>query len=248
MNVKKAFAYCLSILIFFLFWIFLARIIDSPLILSKPKEVFLSFIELIKTNVLFEALGQTFKRVFISFIISSFLGIIIGSLSGEFIFVKDFIKFPLSLLRATPVISIILLALFWFKSTQLPIFVSILMTLPIIITGVENGLTKTDIKLLQMANVFEINKFKTFIFIKIPNSIPYLLTALVSSFGLTWKVVVAGEVLCIPKNGLGTLLQKYSLHLETANVMVITLILIFVNYLLERLFSFIVGKITNEAS
>ena len=56
---------------------------------------------------------------------------------------------------------------------------------------------------------------------------------MISVYGLCWKVVVAGEVLCLPKNGLGSVLQKNQIHLETASVFAITIIFVFFSWLIE---------------
>ena len=68
------------------------------------------------------------------------------------------------------------------------------------------------------------------------------MNGMVSTFGLTWKVVAAGEVLSLPKYAAGTLLQRGQVHLETSSVIAVTIVLVTVSFIIERLFSLAVRK------
>ena len=69
---------------------------------------------------------------------------------------------------------------------------------------------------------------------------------MVSSFGLTWKVVAAGEVLSLPKYAAGTMLQKAQVHLETSTVIAVAIILVLVSFAIERLFIYAVKRISSS--
>ena len=161
-----------------------------------------------------------------------------------FTFLPRFFELPLAIIRATPVVAFILIALFWFKSGTVPVFVSVLMTLPIMTTAVANGFYKTDEKLLVMAHVFKLSRRQIFRYIQLPSLVPFFLNGMVSTFGLTWKVVAAGEVLSLPKYAAGTMLQKAQVHLETSTVMAVAIILVIVSFVLEQLFMLAVKKLT----
>ena len=91
-----------------------------------------------------------------------------------------------------------------------------------------------------MAKCFSLTGKDIFYYIKLPSAIPFILNAAVSAFGLTWKVVVAGEVLSLPINATGTLLQRYQVHLESAYVLAAAIILVAVSFFLQELFAFFV--------
>ncbi len=243
---RTATAYILSLLVIVVVWFLVARIIKAPLILPEPQQVFGSVLSLIKTRVFWLAFAHTFFRVILSFAITVILGSIIGIACGLSSFTRDFFELPLSIIRATPVVAFILVALFWFKSGTVPVFVSVLMTLPIMTTAVSNGFTKTDQKLLAMAKVFNFSRGQIFRYIQLPSLIPFFLNGMVSTFGLSWKVVAAGEVLSLPKNAAGTMLQKAQVHLETSTVMALAIILVAVSFLLERVFMLAVKKLLNK--
>ena len=242
---KTIAAYILSVLVILAAWIFVSKLINAELILPSPLEVFSSMGSLIKTKAFWQAFAHTFLRVIISFAITVVLGTALGIAAGFSKFLRDFFELPLAIIRATPVVAFILIALFWFKSGTVPVFVSVLMTLPIMTTAVANGFSKADEKLMGMAKVFCLSKSQIFKYIQFPSLVPFLLNGMVSSFGLTWKVVAAGEVLSLPKYAAGTMLQKAQVHLETSTVIAVAIILVLVSFILEQLFMSVVKRFSS---
>ena len=110
-------------------------------------------------------------------------------------------------------------------------------------TAVANGFSKTDEKLLDMAKVFNFKRSQVFRYIQLPSLVPFFLNGMVSTFGLSWKVVAAGEVLSLPKYAAGTMLQKAQVHLETSTVMAVAILLVAVSFLLEQIFMLAVRKL-----
>lgn len=239
---KTIAAYILSVLVILAAWFFLSKLINAELILPSPLEVFSSMGSLVKTEAFWQAFAHTFLRVIISFVITVVLGTALGIAAGFSKFLRDFFELPLAVIRATPVVAFILIALFWFKSGTVPVFVSVLMTLPIMTTAVANGFSKADEKLMGMAKVFCFSRYQIFKYIQFPSLVPFLLNGMVSSFGLTWKVVAAGEVLSLPKYAAGTMLQKAQVHLETSTVIAVAIILVLVSFAIERLFMYAVKR------
>lgn len=243
---KTIAAYLLSIIVLLAAWFFLSKLINAELILPSPLEVFSSMGSLIKTKAFWQAFAHTFLRVIISFAITVVIGTALGIAAGFSKFLRDFFELPLAVIRATPVVAFILIALFWFKSGTVPVFVSVLMTLPIMTTAVANGFSKADEKLMGMAKVFCFSRYQIFKYIQFPSLVPFLLNGMVSSFGLTWKVVAAGEVLSLPKYAAGTMLQKAQVHLETSTVIAVAIILVLVSFAIERLFMYAVKRISSS--
>ncbi|MBO4532582.1 MAG: ABC transporter permease subunit [Treponema sp.] len=242
-KLKTLIAYTSSIVFIFVLWILLSRLVNASLILPGPGQVFTAMFQLYKTQKFWLSFAYTLLRVFLSFFISVIAGTLLGIFCGLSSFIRDFFEFPLAVIRATPVVAFILIALFWFKSGTVPVFVCVLMTLPIMTTAVANGFYKTDEKLLGMAHTFNFTRRQIFRYIQLPSLVPFFLNGMVSTFGLSWKVIAAGEVLSLPKNGTGTLLQRAQVHLETPSVMAITIILVAVSFIIERLLMLAVKKL-----
>lgn len=240
---RRIINYLISILFIIFLWLFLAKIIRAPLILPEPKEVFIQICRLLITSNFWKSFAFTFLRVVSAFLISVVTGTFIGFLCASSSFCKDFFEIPLALIRSTPVVAIILVAFFWFKSGTVPTFVGILMALPIIATAVLKGLSQSDSNLIFMAKVYNLTKVQIFKNIKLPNAIPFFLNGCENAFGLCWKVIVAGEVLSLPKNALGSMMSNSQVHLETANVLAITILLVLFSFIFQKMMKIFVEKI-----
>lgn len=241
-KIQKTIAYISSVLLIFIIWMIAAKKTSSSLILPYPSQVLKVMGKLVKSPEFWSNFLLTFFRCMVSFLISFAAGVLIGVACALSTFCKRVFEMPIAIIRATPVAAVILIVLFWFKSTNVPIIVSILMTLPIMITSVITGVSEADKKLLDMAHCFRLSQKDCFRYIKLPAAIPFILNGAVSAFGLTWKVVVAGEVLSLPVRAAGTLLQRYQVHLESAYVLATAIILVVFSYLLQELFALLVKK------
>ena len=233
---KEKICKILSPFFLLLVWYAVAAIIRAPLILPFPHSVLLRLFELASTGIFWRAFSCTFFRVVISFTISFAAGLFFGLLAADSSAFKAFIAFPLELVRATPVIAFILPALFWFTSGLVPVVVTVVMCLPIIITAAEKGFEKNpeNIEKLFRVNSRGIKGLKAFFYIRLPAAKSALLSGAESSFGLSWKVVAAGEVLSIPRNAAGTMMQQAQVHLETCDVLAVTLALVLISALCQK--------------
>lgn len=234
----------ISPLFFFMLWYIISRIINAPLILPYPHVVALRLIEISKTQLFWLSFGATVFRVFAAFVISFILGFFTGLFSADYSIVQNLLSFPLNVIRSTPLVAFILLALFWFKSGSVPVFVAVLMALPVMITASEKGFAKNseNQEKLFKANCYGFTGFKAFWYIRLPSAMPSLLSAAESSFGLCWKVVAAGEVLSIPRNAAGSLMQKAQVHLETADVLAVTFTLVIISFVCQKLVVYFIKR------
>lgn len=110
----------------------------------------------------------------------------------------------MAVINATPVASFIILALMWLKSSMLPAFISMLMVMPGIWQNVQEGISGIDKKQLEMAKVFGLGGFKkAYVYCNTVHA-PFLLAGCISGLGFAWKSGVAAEIICLPKNSIGT--------------------------------------------
>ncbi|HOX32162.1 MAG TPA: ABC transporter permease subunit [Spirochaetales bacterium] len=124
----------------------------------------------------------------------------------------------LTAIRATPVLALILLALLWFPSGFVPIFAAFLMAFPVMEASAEEGSRAADPRLLEMAALFRVPRREVLLRVRLPSAAGHLLAGARSSLGISWKAVVAGEVLSQPLRALGTGMQDARVLLETGSV------------------------------
>ena len=149
----------------------------------------------------------------------------------------------MSVIKATPVASFIILCLIWLTSSSLPVFISFLMALPIIYTNMLAGFKSTDKKLLQMADIFRFSFRKKLIYIYLPNIKTHFISACSVALGLTWKAGVAAEIIGIPDGSMGEMLYNAKLYLATADLFSWTVTIVCVSILFEKLFMKLIHKL-----
>lgn len=208
-----------SLIFLLLIWKLLAAAVGRDIILPSPERVFGEAVTLYPTSRFLEALAATFFRGAVAFGISIAIGVAVGigaALSPSF----DAALAPiLTIIRATPVLALILVALLWFPSGAVPIFAAVLMCLPIMITSTTAGVRATDPKLLEMVRLFAVPGREKLFKLRLPAAAPFLIAGAKSALGLSWKVVVAGEVLSQPLHALGSGMQDSRVLLETPRVL-----------------------------
>lgn len=233
----KQTAKILSPVLFIILWYAIARIVNAELILPYPHAVVLRLFQLVQTRGFWLSFGMTLFRVFLSFKITVVLGFFLGLCSADYPVFKNLMTFPLAVIRATPIIAFILLALFWFKSSTVPVFVAVLMSLPVMITAAEKGFennNENQNKLFK-ASCYGFTGFRAFYYIRFSSARPSIMSGSESAFGLCWKVVVAGEVLSLPRHAVGSLMQQVQVHLETTDVLALTLVLVIFSIISQKI-------------
>jgi NitT/TauT family transport system permease protein len=205
-----------SIIVLLGIWKFASVWIGSPIILPSPEKVCQEIMKLLSGRLFYEALWATFLRGILGFGLSTAAGIVVGVLSGISRPIRIFLRPLMTVIRATPVLAVILLALVWFSSGFVPVFTAFLMAFPVIAGNLVEGIANTDEKLLEMARSYRFGKGTRILKIYLPSVLPYFIAGASSALGLTWKVIVAGEVLSQPLRAIGTGMQNARIQLETA--------------------------------
>jgi NitT/TauT family transport system permease protein len=190
----------------------------SALILPSPLAVFHSFLALLSRERFWRAVGGSLSRIIAAFVICIAAGSLTGLAAGLNAFFRALIAPLLTTIRATPVLALILLAMFWFPSGIVPVFSGCLMAFPVMHTAMEAGIRAVDPSLIQMARLFEVPRTVMIRKLWIPAAAPQLRAGTKNVLGLCWKVVVAGEVLSQPRFALGSGMQESRLMLETPEV------------------------------
>ena len=233
---KKYVFSLISIILFLAIWKIVSLLIGADIILPPPERVIHSITNIFVTENFTTRVMATLLRGFIGFIISYISGTIIGLLAGIFPLFRGFVQPIVSIIRSTPVISVILLALIWFNTDIVPIFVAYLMAFPIITANVIEGVTTVDKKLLDMARVYNIPLRKQIFHIYIPSILPFFIASASISLGIIWKVIIAAEVLSQPKWGIGTSLNEAKAFLLTEEVFAWTVMAILLSVGTDILF------------
>ena len=168
--------------------------------------------------------------------LANICGVLFALLASKSTFFRDFLSPVISIIKATPVASFIILALVWINTAYLSAFISFLMVLPIIYTNMLTGLENIDTGLLNMANVYKVPALRRFKYIYIPSLLPYYVAACSVGLGFSWKSGIAAEVIGLPNNTIGFSLYNAKIFLETPDLFAWTIVIIIISIIFEKLF------------
>ena len=216
-------------------WQFAAMGMDSKHLLPSPVDVCRSLISLAgDAKFWLSALYSLFRIL---------LGLFGGALAGfalafltHFVKLADTVLSPaIRVLRATPVVSFILLIYLWVSRANIPSLISGLMVLPVVWSNITAGLSAVDGQLLEMAKAYRFSRLKTLWLIYLPSLRSHISSCILTSFGLAWKSGVTAEVICPPKYAIGTQLKQARDAIETPDLFAWTVVIILLSLLLEAI-------------
>lgn len=209
--------------------------IGLELILPSPLKVLTALFEKAATADFLIAAGLSLLRIAVGFLLGTLVGGLLAVLMRVSKVAKALFSPILHVVKAAPVASFIILALVWFKTDILPVFISFLMVVPVVCSNVSEGIAQTDRKLLEVARIYRFGKKRTFSEVWLPSVKPYAVSACRTALGFAWKSGVAAEVICRPDRSIGDALYSSKMNLETAEVLAYTAVVIIISVLLERL-------------
>ena len=222
-NRKFLFWYIAGIIFLFLVWEAGSRIYDSTLILPGPLPVLKEFLRLTQDGKFFPIVGGTFLRVISGMIISVPMGLVFGIAAGLDKRAGAFLSPLFSLIAATPVMSVILIAFLFLGAEKTPVFTAFLMVFPVMAANAAEGIRNVDPRLVELFSVYKMTLKERLRLLYIPSIMPFVLSGMQSSLSLCWKVIVAAEVLVQPFRGIGTGMQQARARLETPELFAWTL-------------------------
>ncbi len=232
---SKAASYLLIAAIYLLVWQIVSVAVGSALLLPSPAATLKRFAQLVSLAESWRAVGLTMARIMGGYLLGVLAGVLLGALTARFPFANALLAPLRSVIKATPVTSFILLALLWLSSNAIPLFISLLMVLPIVWTSTLEAVLHTDPQLLEMARVFRFGRKRTMLRVYVPSVLPQLLAACTTALGFAWKSGVAAEIIALPKRSVGYRLYEAKLSIETVDLFAWTLLIVLLSMLLEIL-------------
>lgn len=226
----------LCVLIFWvLIWWGVSSAVESELLVPSPLSVIKKVFELCGKSDFWLSVATSLFRIAEGFLVGSFLGVLTAVLTARYKLFSAFLRPVLSVIKATPVASFIILAVIWLDLGKVPVLTSALVVIPAVWSNVERGILSTDKSLLEMAQCFSVPKNRVFSKIYIPAVRPYFFAAVNSAMGMAWKAGVAAEVICPYKNSIGSALYDSKIYLETTELFAWTAVTVILSVLLEKL-------------
>ncbi len=225
----------LAVVFFWIFvWEIISRIVGIEFLVPSVPKVFSTLARLVTTLIFWEIAFTSIYRILVGFVLGSILGCILAIITAKSKIIYEFFIPVLSIIKATPIVSFIILALVWIKGGNIPSFISFLMVLPIVWGNVYKGIEQTDFKLLEMAKIYKIPSRIVFKDIYFHSVLPYFGAAATTSMGLAWKAGIAAEVIATPRFSIGTAIYDSKIYLETPELFAWSIVVIVLSVILEK--------------
>lgn len=241
-RLKKALKIVIPLAFWLGVWQLAAMAVGSEWFLPSPLTVVKSLAALAGTAEFWLSALYTLGRILLGLA----GGLVVGGLLAfltHFCPWADVLFSPaVRVLRATPVVSFILLVYLWVTRANIPGVIAGLMVLPVVWGSVTAGLGVVDGQLLELARAYRFSRGKTLRLIYLPSLRPHFTSGLLTSFGLAWKSGVAAEVICPPKLAIGAQIKQARDALEVPELFAWTLVVIALSLILENLLRRALGR------
>lgn len=237
-KVQKA----IAILLWIGVWQVLAMAIGEKIIIVSPVEVLEEIFRSLGDKVFWINIVYSTSKVIGGFISGTIIGVLFAILANRYNLMRILLEPLFQSIKTVPVVSFIIILLFFIKNFYLPIIISTLIVLPITYFNVLNALLNIDKKFLTIAHLYNFSYGKKLKYIYIPAIKKSLRGTFKSTAGLAWKSSLAAEVIAMPKYGMGKEILQGKLYLETEKVFAYTFVAIILSLLMEKILLSFGGK------
>jgi NitT/TauT family transport system permease protein len=232
--IKKA-AMSLGVALFWLaLWQGAAMIVGNPLILPTPVETVLRLFELAGESKFWFFTSLSLLRILIGIIIAIPAAWLFAALCSGSEIINALFSPAVTLMKSTPVVSFILIAIFLVDRHTIPSAITFMMVFPVLFENVREGISQTPKELLEMADVFGVSWIMKVKRIYIPAIKPFFFSALMTSVGLAVKAGVAAEVVAYIPDSMGKMLSDAKSYMEPADLLAWTVVIIAISLITER--------------
>lgn len=212
-----------------------ARTKKLDFFLPTPWTVLQTLAGLCATGEFWATIALSLGRILMGMVFGTLLGILLAALTCASSWADRLLSPMIRMIRAVPVASFILLVMLAVYRATVPTVIVTLMVLPVVWSGVNQGIRQADSQLLELARAYRFSRWKKVKLVYLPSVQPYLLSAVTTAMGLAWKSGVAAEVLCTPRQAIGTEVYNAKFYLEIPTLFAWTAVVVALSLTMEWL-------------
>ena len=215
-------------------WFLLALAVNNKILMVTPLQTLKELLTLLTDGRFYRVVAGSLLRIAAGFVTGFAAAVLLAALSKRFRIVEELLAPLMSLLKAIPVASFVVLLLIWWGSSFLAVAVCFLVVLPNIYISTLEGLKNIDRNMTEMAWVFRLSGRDRFFYIYCPALKPFLTSSMSIALGMSWKSGVAAEIIGTPAFSIGEQIYLSKLYLNTAAVFAWTAVVILLSFLFEK--------------
>ncbi len=232
-----------SLVLAFLIWQLLSTFIFNPFLIPPPLEVIRTAIPMIMSGEIFADVSISMSRILVGFFSGSLIGVIFGVLLGRIRVLHDLLDPIMELLRYLSPTAMIPIAVIWFGIGEMSKYFLIFWgTFFIVLINTTAGVWRAPITRQRAAECLGANRLQIFLMVLIPSAVPYIVTGMRVAIASSFMSIIPAEILAAD-SGIGYLLQKSSMLLQTNRIFVALLTICILGFAVDRLFRFFVQRV-----
>ena len=232
-----------SLVLAFLMWQLLSTFIFNPFLIPPPLEVIRTAIPMIMSGEIFADVSISMSRILVGFFSGSLIGVIFGVLLGRIRVLHELLDPIMELLRYLSPTAMIPIAVIWFGIGEMSKYFLIFWgTFFIVLINTTAGVWRAPITRQRAAECLGANRLQIFLMVVIPSAVPYIVTGMRVAMASSFMSIIPAEILAAD-SGIGYLLQKSSMLLQTNRIFVALLTICVLGFAVDRLFRFFVQRV-----
>jgi ABC-type nitrate/sulfonate/bicarbonate transport system permease component len=223
-------------------WQLLSTYVFNPFLIPPPLEVVRAAIPMLLSGEILADVSISMVRVLVGFLTGSFAAIVMGVLLGRVRLAHDLLDPVIELLRYLSPTAMIPIAVIWFGIGELSKYFLIFWgTYFIVLINTIAGVWRTPMARQRAAECLGAGRAQIFIFVVVPSAVPYIVTGMRIAMASSFMSIIPAEILAAD-SGIGYLLQKSSMLLQTNRIFVALLTICILGFAVDRLFRFLVDR------
>ena len=234
-NATSIYAGGMMFLIWLTIWAAAAFAVRSELILPGPVSTVRALSGLVVTGQFWLDVIWTILRVILGMTASIAAGFACAVPAAKNKAMRDFLRLPVSFFKSIPVMAIIIYVILIVKADWVAVIVCFFMCFPIAYTNMLNGLMNMSRQYDELGSMLGLTDKQKWSLISKPELQPQIRASVNLIAGMSWKVVVAAEVLAIPEYSIGYQMLNSKYYLNTADLFAYILVLIVLSLAVEKL-------------
>ena len=198
-------------------------------------EILRTFLRLLGEKQTWLMVGTTLAHVAVSMAVSTLLGVVLGVAMGLSPFVRALLTPLMNLLRAMPMIVLVVIVMVMTDYARVPVIASAMILTPMIAEAACEGCRRIDRELIDVYRMNSGLNFRVLCHVHLPLMAGYLKQAWVNAAGMGVKLAVSTEYLVQTKNSLGKAVHQSAYFYEYAEIYAYALMMILLVLLLSEL-------------
>lgn len=236
MKIFRKIALASAVLVFWLLvWQIAATSVGNDLLFPSPVYTARRLAELAASKDFYLLTAYSLIRIFAGIALAIIFSLPLAALCSKIKLADALFAPAVTLMKSTPVVSFILIAIFLVDRQAIPTLITFMMVFPVLYENLREGIRCTSKELIEMGAVFGLTRYIRIKRIYLPAMKPFFNSALCTCTGLAVKAGIAAEVVAYIPFSIGKQLSDAKSFMEPADIFAWTAVVIILSLVIEKI-------------